>query len=132
MATSAKKATASKPSTPQKAASAAPAAAHVAVPAAAAESSGSQEPSQEPGSTDQVAETRTFTDTVAPERFPADTPTAVHRLERAQELPEVAADAKAKPVADGIRSFKDIDRRTMNVVLVAAGLAKQEVRHGVA
>jgi hypothetical protein len=59
--------------------------------------------------------------------MPSDTTAAVHRLERARSLPELAAGEKAKLVADGIQSFKDVDRRTMNVVIAGGTLHKQEV-----
>jgi cell pole-organizing protein PopZ len=53
---------------------------------------------------------------------------AVWRVERARALLELPASAKtAKLVADGIQSFKDTDRRTMNVVVAGGQLYKQEV-----
>jgi hypothetical protein len=52
---------------------------------------------------------------------------SVHRLERAQALPELPENMIARPVKDGIRSFKDTDGRTMNVVVAGGALYKQEV-----
>jgi hypothetical protein len=53
----------------------------------------------------------------------------VHRLERAQALPELTkgTGASGELVADGIQSFKDTDGRTMNVVVSGGALFKQEV-----
>lgn len=51
----------------------------------------------------------------------------IDRLERARALPELKSDAVAKPAGEPIQSFKDADRRTMNVVTVAGELFKQEV-----
>jgi hypothetical protein len=58
---------------------------------------------------------------------PADTPTSVHRLERARALPEATASDKGKLASDGIQSFKDADGRTMNVIVKGGTLHKQEV-----
>lgn len=51
----------------------------------------------------------------------------IDRLERARALPELKNTVAAKPAGDPIQSFKDADRRTMNVVTVAGELFKQEV-----
>lgn len=42
----------------------------------------------------------------------------VTRLETARALPELLGDEGWRPVVHGIQSFKDDDRRTMNVVAV--------------
>lgn len=54
---------------------------------------------------------------------------AVHRLERAQALTELAKGTgmTGTLVADGIQSFKDTDGRTMNVMVSGGALYKQEV-----
>lgn len=49
----------------------------------------------------------------------------IDRLERARALPELKAEKIAKPAGEPIQSFKDADRRTMNVVTVAGELFKQ-------
>lgn len=51
----------------------------------------------------------------------------IDRLERARALPEIPKDVESRPAGEPIRSFKDADRRTMNVVIVAGELFKQEV-----
>lgn len=51
----------------------------------------------------------------------------IDRLERARALPELKNTAAAKPAGEPIQSFKDEDRRTMNVVTVAGELFKQAV-----
>lgn len=51
----------------------------------------------------------------------------IDRLERARALPELKADKAGKPAGEPIQSFKDADRRTMNVVTVAGELFKQAV-----
>jgi hypothetical protein len=52
---------------------------------------------------------------------------AVHRLERAQELPLLPEKMVGRPPRDGIEAFKDTDGRTMRVLVVGGQLFKQEV-----
>jgi hypothetical protein len=49
----------------------------------------------------------------------------IDRLELVRELPEIAADVEAVQVKGGIEHFKDVDRRTMNVVAYGGQLCKQ-------
>jgi hypothetical protein len=65
--------------------------------------------------------------TLSAEHAPGNTPTEINRLESARELPEIAKGESTTQVATGIQSFKDTDRRTMNVVLANGVLHKQEV-----
>jgi hypothetical protein len=49
----------------------------------------------------------------------------IDRLELVRDLPEIAADIEAVQVKGGIEHFKDVDRRTMNVVAYGGQLCKQ-------
>lgn len=63
------------------------------------------------------AETETSSDEVSE--------VVIDRLELVRELPEIAADVEAVQVKGGIEHFKDVDRRTMNVVAYGGQLCKQ-------
>lgn len=54
-------------------------------------------------------------------------PVGLHLMERLQALPELAREEAAELVREGIQAFKDIDRRTMKVVIQGAKYFKQEV-----
>jgi hypothetical protein len=118
-ATKAAAAVAPKASTPAEPPAAAPA-----QPDPAA-STGQPDTAAAPAVQDKPAET--FVDTVAAAPAPGRAANAVHRLEWAQELAELAKRIPADQVPEGIQSFKDTDRRTMNVVLSGDRLFKQEV-----
>ncbi|MBX3653205.1 MAG: hypothetical protein KF686_03405 [Ramlibacter sp.] len=57
----------------------------------------------------------------------APTPLPVVRLDVARALDELPSDKPLDPVANGIRSFKDADGRTMKVVVANGQNYKQEV-----
>lgn len=112
-----------------------------AAPAAAPAASSSEPPA--PGdTTTQAASVQTdtagsaaaekpFVDTAPPAPVIADTATAVHRLARAQALTELEKSKDDRVngtlAQEGIQSFKDVDGRTMNVVVAGGALYKQEV-----
>ena len=50
----------------------------------------------------------------------------INRLEVVRQLPEVDPDVKTKQAQGGIQHFKDVDDRTMNVVIHKGELYKQE------
>jgi hypothetical protein len=52
---------------------------------------------------------------------------AVHRLDRAQELPLLPEKMVGRPPREGIEAFKDTDGRTMRVLVAGGQLFKQEV-----
>lgn len=49
----------------------------------------------------------------------------ITRLHLAQELPEYTGPLVLPMIGDGIQSFKDVDRRTMNVAILDGALVKQ-------
>jgi hypothetical protein len=65
--------------------------------------------------------------TPSAEHAPEPVPCGVVRLEHARALPEIIKGDRGDLVPGGIQSFKDTDRRTMNVVVRDGNLFKQEV-----